>query len=319
MSALLQTPLPTDRPAPGSFPAEPELFEQTVPRTLVHRAAVSEVLLTGIRPDGEHAYRVGAQWPRGHSYYGPVAGSWHDPMLLAETIRQAGLLVAHQVLRVPGDTRFATRDTSFQVTEDGVRLADRPADLVLDVRLSEVSRRGTAVSGFAYDVTCYRDGRRIGTGSTTAACIPDRVYRRLRGARAGNVVERPLPEPVAAERVGRCAEQDVVLGVTEVDQVWTLRADPDHPVLFDHRVDHFPGMVVMEAARQAALTALGCPDGLFVGCAGSFRRYIEFDSPCLLSVAEPQNCLGGRSVVPVTFHQGGAEVASCDVAVRDPH
>ncbi|MDI3405808.1 hypothetical protein [Streptomyces cavernicola] len=39
----------------------PELFSQTVPRTLVHRAAVSEVLVTGIRKVSEDHFPVGAQ------------------------------------------------------------------------------------------------------------------------------------------------------------------------------------------------------------------------------------------------------------------
>ena len=41
-----------------------------VPRQYVHRAAVSEVLLTGWRPGAApQTFTVDAQWPRGHSLF----------------------------------------------------------------------------------------------------------------------------------------------------------------------------------------------------------------------------------------------------------
>ena len=73
-------------------PPNAVLFDRTVDRALVHRSAVSEVLLTDWRSVGELDFTVGAQCTRGRSYYPPVADLWYDPVLMAETIRQAGLL-----------------------------------------------------------------------------------------------------------------------------------------------------------------------------------------------------------------------------------
>src|ERR1044072_9443467 len=63
-------------------------FQQTVPRLLVHRAAVSEVFITDLQVADEQTSHIGAPWPRAHSFFGPKM-RLHDPMLLAETIRQA--------------------------------------------------------------------------------------------------------------------------------------------------------------------------------------------------------------------------------------
>src|SRR4051812_26459174 len=62
-------------------------FQQTIPRSLVHRAAVSEVFVTDLNILGEGTFEVGAQWPRRHSFFGPRTPAFHDPMLYAETIR----------------------------------------------------------------------------------------------------------------------------------------------------------------------------------------------------------------------------------------
>ena len=78
MSAAV-TPPPADRPVTD----DADLFLQTVPRTLVHRAAVSEVLMTGLRVLGDASFRLGAHWPREHSFYSPVARRWQDPIFPA--------------------------------------------------------------------------------------------------------------------------------------------------------------------------------------------------------------------------------------------
>ncbi|MEU3131689.1 ScbA/BarX family gamma-butyrolactone biosynthesis protein [Streptomyces sp. NPDC007027] len=294
---------------------ESGLFDQAVPRALVHRAAISEVLLTGVRSGEGDRLRMGAQWSRGHSYYGAVAGRWHDPMLFAEAMRQAGLLLAHETLGIPLGFSFLTETMSFDIAEEGVQLGRGPAHVVLDVTLRDVVRRGGTVSGYAYDVVAHRNGRRVGSGSVGAKCVNPAVYRRLRGDYTEATPPRSLPAAISPELVGRTCEFDVVLAAETRDGARALRADPDHPVLFDHPVDHLPGMVLMEAARQAALDALRCPDGLLVGCDAEFHRYVEFDSPCLISTSGRHRAGPGREALSVAFHQCGAAVADCKVTV----
>ncbi|WP_180686763.1 ScbA/BarX family gamma-butyrolactone biosynthesis protein [Streptomyces gossypiisoli] len=302
---------------------EVDLFERTVPRWLVHRAAVSEVLLTGVRPHRRDVYRVGAQWARGHSYYGPVAGRWHDPMLLGESIRQAGLLLAHQALGIPQGQRFLTKSTSFEITEEGARLAGAPANVVLEVTLKDIRCRREHVVSFACDVLAHRDGTLIGHGYAATDCVAPAVYRRLRGERAEARPACTLAPAVTSELVGRTREFDVVLGVPEGETgsaqraVHLLRVDATHPVLFDHPVDHVPGMLVMEAARQAALARLGLPHGLLVGCDAAFHRYVELDLPCVVSASDPTVGELGRRSLTVEFHQGGSVVGVCAVTILD--
>ncbi|MER7488632.1 ScbA/BarX family gamma-butyrolactone biosynthesis protein [Streptomyces sp. NPDC126497] len=294
-----------------------ELFQQTVPRALVHRSAVSEVLVTGVRHGDDGVHQVGAQWSRAHSYYGPVAGRWHDPMIFAETIRQACMLLAHQTLAIPLTHPFLTATHAFTILESGMRLTDRPANVLLEISLHDVVRRGANVSSFACSINAFREGEPIGIGRSSANCVSPSVYRRLRGPRFGAVPRGEVPAPLPHELAGRSRPSDVVLGRSPGKRTWVLRAETSHPILFDHPVDHVPGMVLMEAARQAALLTVGCPDGLLVSCAATFRRYVEFDAPCIVSSSPPREEAPGRHALTVTFHQAESLVGSCEVTVLD--
>ncbi|MER6128787.1 ScbA/BarX family gamma-butyrolactone biosynthesis protein [Streptomyces sp. NPDC001795] len=293
----------------------PELFLQSVPRALVHRAAVSEVLVTGLQRVSDDHFRVGVQWPRSHSYYGRVAGRWHDPMLLGESIRQALLIISHQAYEVPLGHKFLSSSLTYGIEPDGARLTERPAHILLDVRCGNIKRRGRTIAAVDLDVDCRRDGILIGSGGISAQCVPETSYRRLRGDRADNVPGLPMPDAVTPQLVGRTSVFDVVLGDTNIDRVWTLRYDRDHPVLFDHPVDHVPGMVLMEAARQASLAALDRPDGLIVSCDSAYAKYVEFDSACLVTATPRPATDGGPRSVSVSFNQGGATVATCEVRI----
>ncbi len=309
VAQLLETPPALEAP-PNAV-----LFDRTVDRALVHRSAVSEVLLTDWRSVGELDFTVGAQWPRGHSFYPPVADLWYDPVLMAETIRQAGLLIAHGAFGVPLGTQFLMGDLSFDVDPGGLACHGRPADLSLMVTCGDLRRRGNTISGMRIHVHVMRDGRPLGTGDGVLSCASAAAYRRLRGERGGVAHRGRLPLPVPPPLVGRDRSADVVLAPTEDRQVWEVRSDLRHPVLFDHEVDHLPGMVLVEAMRQAACLATGWPELLVTGLSARFAKYVEFDRPCLVRAEAGPAALGGTPV-RVVLEQDGASVADGRLLVR---
>ncbi|WP_142212826.1 AfsA-related hotdog domain-containing protein [Streptomyces sp. SLBN-118] len=58
-----------------------------------------------------------------------------------------------------------------------------------------------------------------------------------------------LPPPACLTPFGRDRFEDVVLAATDRPDRWQLRVDTTHPILFDHLVDHAPGMLLLEPAR----------------------------------------------------------------------
>ncbi|MFJ6837288.1 ScbA/BarX family gamma-butyrolactone biosynthesis protein [Streptomyces sp. NPDC091209] len=290
----------------------------TVPKELVHRASVAEVMLTDWARRGDHHFALAAQWPRGHSFYTNVDGC-HDPLIAAETIRQSGLLLAHAEYGVPFGHHFLVSDLSVAVRPAHLRVNGTPASLELDVRCRDVKERRGEVTGFRIEVEIYRDGDLVATGGGTLTCIAPRVHQRLRAVRdPGCARVLPLTAPESPQTVGRMSPMDVVLSPVGEPDRWQLRVDTRHPVLFDHMVDHVPGMLLLEAARQAATATLGhaC---LPLAVASEFLRYVELDAPCAIEA-----CLvagtgeeGARTVL-VTGRQGGATVFRCTVTMAPP-
>ncbi|CAM5549252.1 ScbA protein [Streptomyces tanashiensis] len=72
-----------------------------VPGEFVHRADPADIIPTGWTQLAENRFSVSARWPAAHPFFSPVAGDRHDPVLVAETIRQTTMLVAHAEFGVP--------------------------------------------------------------------------------------------------------------------------------------------------------------------------------------------------------------------------
>ncbi|WAL67971.1 ScbA/BarX family gamma-butyrolactone biosynthesis protein [Amycolatopsis cynarae] len=296
-------------------------FQQTIPRSFVHRAAVSEVFVTDLNILGEGRAEIGAQWPRRHSFFGPRTPSSHDPMLCAETFRQAGLLIAHQVYGIPLGHSFLSDHKTYSVDAAGLGTVGRPVDVVLQASAHDIQYRGKNVAGMRLDFECFRDGHRIGSASERWRCVSSAVYRRVRGDHFAATPFQARARPtVAPALVGRERAEDVLLAAasseTAAAATFSLQFDPDHAVLFDHPVDHVPGMVLMEAARQAALLAVGDPHALPVDVEFGFDAYVEFDAECLLLVTAEPVAADGTRRVRVVARQNGATAASGSLAMR---
>lgn len=289
----------------------------TVPKELVHRAAVAEVMLTDWRRESGTIFRMEAQWPRSHSFFTPIDGEYYDPLMISETIRQAGYLLAHAEFGVPLDHQFLLWDLELSVHPEHLQVRQAPASLDIEVICTEVKFRGNGnLAVLRYETLIRRDGHLVATGGASGTGTTPATYQRLRAksAPAGDRQPLPLTAPMAPQSVGRTSPVDVVLSpVGETDR-WQLRVDTRHPVLFDHPVDHVPGMLLIEAARQASAAVLGRTSLLPLSVSGEFLRYVELDAPCEIRAALVPNQLpAGRHTVLVTAHQNGEPCFSATV------
>ncbi|MDG9721004.1 ScbA/BarX family gamma-butyrolactone biosynthesis protein [Streptomyces sp. DH24] len=312
--ATRHTQSDTRAPQRAVAPRYPSLTT-TVPKEFVHRASIAEVMLTDWERLDEEHFTVTAQLPRLHGFFATLDG-YHDPLLVAETIRQAGLLLAHAEFGVPLGHKFLMWDLAVDITPSRLRLGAAPASVVIEITCSDIKRRGKNLAGLHFDAVIHRDGQRAATGGATFTCTSPAVYQRLRAPRIGDdgVTPIPLTSPTAPQNVGRLSPTDVVLSPLPASDRWQLRVDTRHPVLFDHPVDHVPGMVLLEAARQATVAFLG-RDCLPVGITSEFTRYAELDAPCLIEACALPPCPQGRERVLVTGRQDGTVVFTSAVTV----
>lgn len=286
----MQTLTADERPATASSvfrAASPDTqlvsFDTTVPRVLVHRRAVAEVLLTDWHALGGSTYVCGAQLPRAHSFYAPCSGRY-DPLLFAEALRQAGTLLAHADFGVSEHVHFLMDRLHIEVTGNTV-VSERPCDLELVVQVHDVVRPGSRMQGFTLTAQFYRDGVVVASGTGSVRFIPPGLYPRLRWGSSRRPAPGPAvcPPPVEPATVGAHDLHDVVLGKSDTPDLWPLRVRTDHPVLFDHPLDHVPGMLLLEAFRQAARLRVGWPASQLVASDAHFSKYVELDEPCQLN------------------------------------
>ncbi|MGW7046871.1 ScbA/BarX family gamma-butyrolactone biosynthesis protein [Streptomyces avermitilis] len=285
----------------------------TVAREFVHRAAFAEVFLTGWQQTDEDNFTVTAQWPRSHSFYTAEHGVY-DPMLLAETVRQTFPLLNHAAYGLPFGYQLSWSHFQLTLNPQVMHIERTPADIELRVRCGDIRYQRGLPAAMSMHIDVLRAGTPIALASTRFGCHSPNVYQRLRAGRkevAEVFAGAPTPpEPAPSHTVGRTRNQDVVLSPTPAPGHWQLRLDTNHPVLFDHPVDHAPGMLLLEAVRQAATALDPRPEpGILTALDITFHRYVEFSTPCWITAQTvPTVSAGARSRTRITAEQDNTPV-----------
>ncbi|WP_433664280.1 AfsA-related hotdog domain-containing protein [Nocardia sp. CA-128927] len=326
----------TTRPSPdGDRKALAELrFEQTVPRSLVHRAAVNEVFLTDAAVIGKREWAVAAMLPRSHMLFNDGGNpDYLDTIAIMEVTRQVTEYVAHQFVNVPDNQFLVFRDMRIDVfAPEWLRAGPDPARVVTIVNARTSERLAQ------HPVTIIVDGHECGRAGGRWLPLPQHYYEYIR-ERARKKTLKLDPEParqvdpaamLTPDRVGRYHPRNILLanGIATDDDSMTFlfTFDPTHPVFFDHPMDHVPGMLMLEAARQACLAALSeyrntdPRRALIVGCDVDFGNFCEPDlrTDCRAEIADsgapgPSR----RHRVRVAFEQAGESLGAITLEVLD--
>ena len=284
-----------------------------VPKTLVHKRHAAQVLLTGWSRTSADRYQIKASWPMDDPFY-VVRDRLHDPLLMVETVRQSFPLLCHAAYEVPFGHHLVWEYFRYALAPSSLHADGPDAEVLLEIEVQEAQQRRERLSALTLAITLYRGGEPLGTANTRFTVQAPAVYQRLRAGGGGDAAAMfragPVATPVPAETVGRPHPDDVLLarapgsgpGSDPATGSWLLRAKTDHPYLFDHPVDHVPGAVLIDAARQAAGAAAG-DAALAAAMDCEFTRYVEFDQPCrITATALPRDEAQRRRFV-VEFQQ----------------
>ncbi|WP_216917893.1 ScbA/BarX family gamma-butyrolactone biosynthesis protein [Nocardia noduli] len=266
--------------------------DRTISRVLAHRCAVAEVFVTSMHAVADDEFVVGAQLPRMHAYYGDHSGALalrHDPLLVMEAARQAAIALTHEYYGVPTEAAFLVRTFNATGSDTAAwEVGIAPADLVMTVRVPRKHRRGEVLHGLdmVLDIACGDTPMATVDGSfswTTA-----NHWAALRTGFRDSLGLGPfvgasaLGERAPAALVGRENWRNVVIGPPEIDgdrAIAQVVADLAHPFLFDHQLDHVPGSLLIEAARQTALSMVLEETPKLVCVASAFDQFVELDRP----------------------------------------
>ncbi|MHA7170827.1 ScbA/BarX family gamma-butyrolactone biosynthesis protein [Arthrobacter bambusae] len=246
--------------------------------------------MTDFVQSSSRRFVAGAQWPRWHVFYGSPDGS-PDSALMAETLRQAVIFLSH-LCGVPLTHKFLMPHMSISV-EPAVLDPLVPAQVAVELDVKDMKLSGGQLSALTVSARFVVDGTPIGEGAAAARIVNPATYERFRGA-VPPVLPGAGEDLLACADVGHATQRNVMLGQSSRPSVWPLRVDPTHPIFFDHPLDHVPGMLLVEAARQAVRAASSRPDADFALFEAEFMKLVEFSYPVDVAVTqlEPHNALG---------------------------
>jgi len=238
-----------------------ENHSQTIRRELVHKRAVSEVLVTSVASQAG-TWIVHAQLPRLHSFHSDVVGrqrSYYDPLLVLEAFRQGCIASSHLFYDAPADARHTVRYYELSVVDfDHLQCGTEMLDLELNISVQKEFRRDGqgAVHGLEVRAVAAHEGAKTIELAAAFNWMPLEKWDRMRAGSSWD--PGPQPSPADGRTAGRTRPENVVIGepVHASDggsASAPLLVDIAHPTLFDHPLDHLPGGLMMEAARQLSL------------------------------------------------------------------
>lgn len=302
-------------------------YDRTVTPASIHRRHSGTVFLADVQPDGTGSFHASGRLPEGHEYYAAHTAEANrrlDPMLVLEVCRQAHLYLAHAFFDVPLGMHFILKWCELRIAPDAFRRLPETGVGELTMTALEVSpqRSGARVRGLAPRFALTLGAEHIGEVALSMSFGTPAAYQTLR--MRGRTEAPPSSEDVAApdlsglvvpEAVGRIDHADVLLADLRRDDRGDLSARLIVPVghlgLFDHPLDHVPGSLLIEAARQLVTARSGDPrEAVMTSMNAKFHAFTELNAPVRL-VARADEAV-------VTVIQNDVEVASVAVDTTVP-
>lgn len=233
-------------------------YTETVPRSLVHKRSLENVLVTDINAVAHDRFICGGRIPTEHGFFNDTGRTpVKDILFYTELGRQASLAISHAFLDVSTDDVFIFEGSEATVADPAWRSASPPAadSIVIDIAIQNVTRRrNNAVSRVVAEHRMVIGGELVFHGTGAWAIQPAALFQRLR--RMSNPRTSPpqatAPRPVSGGNV--VITPPARVGDT-ASFVASLIIDQTHPYFFDHPCDHVPGMLLLEGCAQLAVAA----------------------------------------------------------------
>ena len=221
-----------------------------VSRELVHKDSEETMLVATVeevRPDNYRArlravvepIQTAAEGVGGRGRLNAVT----SPTLLGlEVTRQLGLLMGHRAGGIPLDWAFLLNELSFQGSEPFARaIATRASEMTAAVHISNARVHAGRCDEMTAHAVFELDGEEVATGSGSFRCVPRRTYEALR--------RRNLRVPRQADPTTDGALDEVSVDGTDLQA--HLGWPSANRLIFDHDVDHVPGMLFAQAGIEA--------------------------------------------------------------------
>lgn len=305
--------------------ATPLDFHRTVDPHVVWTLAPEQTFITDWTFDAEREeFRIAARLPRAHLRYSDTANPYVDVCLLAQVVAQAGVIVVAELLDVPLDSTFLLRRyaASMEPLENN-RLGRDATRYTMktdrDTTFFKQRRKGRPPTA-SMITQCELEGRPCGTLEVQGIWVYEDMYELFRRVGGGGDEMRAAepydtsglePDP----QTGRALPRNQAIARLEAGEApgtysTTVLVDREDPTYYERPLDHVPGLLLLDAAKQAT-TAAVCrersvtPAEVAVHAAEfNFSRFAELSAPveCQIDLSE------GLDKVESEFTQAGRTV-----------
>ncbi|EAA9129429.1 hypothetical protein GFW62_21195 [Salmonella enterica] len=308
-------------------------YQCTIPKSYVHRAVIGEVFLTDIRKIHDNKYITAGYLPKSHIYFNDLpyknpADRRYDAILLLEMCRQTSIYVTHNFFSVPYSAKFVFDDADFILFESDIPYKPGCSNAIVEVNIIERKFRKSALTGLIFRMDVYVDGRYCAQKIMNISWMDERKWHRLRHQRSVECHDTTTIQAASTHEVGRQLPLNVVIGsagINEREVITSLIVDQNHPSIFDHPLDHVPGMLLIEACRQTALLVMHNHLGkqsfdlVINRYSIQFRQFCEFCLPvyCHVRLEDIYLPEGNKNtVIPVKISQGEKIVSSAELTIN---
>lgn len=302
-------------------------FDRLLAPHLVYKRAPEQAFVSDWLWDRDAGlFKIAARLPLAHARFSDTATPHHDIVLVAEVLNQAGVIVASNLLSVPLDTQFLLH--RFEVVLDPVNNSIRTSDSVrmvlsMDRQSNFKTRPDGRTTRASMSTTCTIDDKASGHCEVTGIFVSPQTYEALaRGRKVGAQTPRGSAPAARESNTGRSNLTNSVItplaGERERGYVTTVVADEDDPTFFDQPLDHLPGLLLFEAAKQSATAAI-ChdrgvdSDRVVISAAEfAFTRFAELhgETRCHIDVTR------GVQEIGLEFEHDGRRVCQATLAAE---
>jgi hypothetical protein len=309
-------------------------YQSTIPKSCVHRAAIGEVFLTDIRKINDNKYITAGYLPKSHIYFNDLNSNVtgkkvYDAILLLEICRQSSIYVTHNFFDVPYSAKFVFDDADFTLLESEIEYKESCSNVIIEVNVIERKHRKMTLTGLIFQMDIYVDGNLCARKEMNISWMEVLKWNRLRSNRPQECYNTMIHQRASALSVGRQLPLNVVISNIQLNKdtgTTTLVIDQNHPSIFDHPLDHVPGMLLIEAFRQTAIVTMQhyfdtLNDHLVISRYRiNFQRFCEFNLPvyCHIDVGNILNTKNEEHIIiPMIISQGDNVISQAELTVTN--
>lgn len=300
-------------------------------RELVHKRHAENVFVGVPVRSGPQEFSANAEFPSAHCLYNDTPSGLSGAGYLIEVARQSNLSICHLFFDVPLDSGFLVAALDWCFSEPRPFVVETLEAFEVRTRIVEaVIRKG--VLGKVTTESRFFDGSGVEFLTGKASFLI--TSRKLTTRAARSELEALGQAPMAPERVMVSQPYNVFVGAPSLPMDGTTETNPlivdvTHPYFFEHENAHVPGMMLLEAGKQAAVFAAPRRFPIIDDCYGDlYRGEIRFtrfaDLHRAVSIACSFGSLhesadGFQAPVEIAFEQSGREIGRIrgDIAFVD--